>query len=345
MAPTCELGHLAKARCISPTKVPSLEFLVEALFSCKMKKGEDSPRLSNWSIRSGLVAEQITHAGADVHATIKSHEKLMTIMNPRREGRLRNTELRPNTSVMLYNHNWTSKAAIADIVDGTTVNSLVQAVIKSEDSVLTPDSIAPVLQATETVGDSEESRDAAEAPQRATLGVLLQAAKETADVGAMINIGFCWPRRLIRKHTPTPEAVTVATKEVVVEKDHDAGDDDDNEPDVEWAAASRGDATAAALSAGDSDDSSTGSTDVPNAVPRSSKRRRIFRLHCERIKQDILHIFLRCQRVMSKNHGTHAKFMAALRDALCIACQEDIDFVVHHPKDHGLTEEQTEWKL
>ena len=38
----------------------------------------------------------------------------------------------------------------------------------------------------------------------------------------------------------------------------------------------------------------------------------------ERVKQDILHVFLRFEKVLSKEHGAYKSFRLALRDALYV---------------------------
>ena len=45
----------------------------------------------------------------------------------------------------------------------------------------------------------------------------------------------------------------------------------------------------------------------------------------ERVKQDILHVFLRFENVLSKEHGAYKSFQLALRDALYVLNQDDLD--------------------
>jgi hypothetical protein len=71
----------------------------------------------------------------------------------------------------------------------------------------------------------------------------------------------------------------------------------------------------------------------------------MFGLRKERIKQDILHIFLRFERVVSKEHGAFADFMSALRDALYIPNQDDLDWVRQCLRESGKNDTEINQKL
>jgi hypothetical protein len=57
-------------------------------------------------------------------------------------------------------------------------------------------------------------------------------------------------------------------------------------------------------------------------------------------KEDILHVFLRFVRVISKKHGAFGPFMARLSDVMFIPSQNDLEFVKAALKSAGLTEDE-----
>ena len=351
MHPTVELGHLAKKRCISATKAPSLSFLVKALFDCTLEK-EGTPRISEWAKRNGLTDQQIEYAAKDAYASIKVYEKLMTIMNPRRDGRLHDSELMGGVAVTLYNPGWKSRASKARLLNSEIIDDdLVLVSITEDDIVYNPSSIVPSIDSSHVQRDEEESKDAeadtlnssqpeAHTPRSKTIGSLMSVAKAiTQDGGEQAKIVIPWPRCLIGKADLAHDNVTILFKETIVERQDDADD-----VDFEWESPPSAASTNQPASA-DDDDSSTGSADVRREIPRMSKKRRRYHLRKERIKNDILHIFLRFERVLSKEHGAFALFMTALRDALYISNRDDLDFVRQCLREHGFSEEKIDKKL
>ena len=65
----------------------------------------------------------------------------------------------------------------------------------------------------------------------------------------------------------------------------------------------------------------------------------------ERIKQDILHIFLRFQRVLSKEHGAFKIFMSRLRDTFFIPSPEDLEFLRVAMRAAGWTDAKIDEKM
>lgn len=55
------------------------------------------------------------------------------------------------------------------------------------------------------------------------------------------------------------------------------------------------------------------------------RRRRVRHIRRERVKQDILHVFLRFEKVLSKEYGAYKSFRLALRDARYVLNQDDLD--------------------
>jgi hypothetical protein len=76
----------------------------------------------------------------------------------------------------------------------------------------------------------------------------------------------------------------------------------------------------------------------------SSRKREDFLSCLERVKQDILHIFLRFQRVLSKEHGCYEMFMADLRDAFFIPNEADMDFIREMLQTAGMSEKEIDKK-
>ena len=350
--PTAELGHLAKARSISPTKNPSLGFLVNALFGCNLPK-DGTPRISQWDNRRGLTEEQIEYAAKDSYASIKVYEKLMTIKKPRRDGRLRDSELTDGVQVTLYNAGWKSRASNACVLNGEIMNDLVLVNIVEDDIVYNPSSMVPSVPSIESssrIQNNEEDRgddggdpnDASSVRQRKTIGELMSVAKAVArDNGDdQAKIVIPWPRNLIGK-APVNDNVSISFKETIVERQ----DDGDEDMDFEWEIPPpRASADQPAFADGN-DDLSTGSADVRREIPRMNKKRRHYHLRKERIKNDILHIFLRFERVLSKEHGAFALFMQALRDALYISNPEDLEYVRQCLREHGFSDTKIDKKL
>ena len=338
LSPVYELGHLAHARCVSPRKNPSIQFLLEALFGCTTPKGRDSPRLSNWDCRQGLSSDQIQYCGLDGYAGIMIFLKLMTIMNPHTNGKLQRRELKPALTVTLFNHELKSKAAIAAIIDAKVLpGGLIRVAISKPEAVFTPESYIPTMEL-----DQEEDTDTPQHSESTNGLTTLGSVSHILRATGADNVEFCWPVKLVRRYIPQATNIAVCRKEVIVEKEFP----DDEDSDVEWDAAEDAEDAAAPKEGGDaSDESSTGSADQQRRIPKLNRKRRYYRLRKERIKNDILHIFLRFDRVLSKEHGAYANFMSALRDALYIACDEDLELVRELLKEAGYSDKEIEKKL
>lgn len=120
LEPTLELGHLAKARGLTPTKGPSLDLLVSTLFDGVKLDGKDGggPRRSDWG--RPLSQQQIEYASIDAYATITCYKRNMQFMDPRVEGRLRQDDIVDGQEVSLYSRGWKTRVAEATICNGGT---------------------------------------------------------------------------------------------------------------------------------------------------------------------------------------------------------------------------------
>ena len=125
LKPVLELGHLAHARGLTPTKAPSLETIVNVLWpgtQLEGKHGTDSPRCTNWA-NSPLTLPQKLYAGCDGYSPAVSYKRMMQIMDPREQGRLLKRDATDGIEVTLY-----SKAFKTRVVEGvirTVVNNKV----------------------------------------------------------------------------------------------------------------------------------------------------------------------------------------------------------------------------
>jgi len=127
------------------------------------------------------------------------------------------------------------------------------------------------------------------------------------------------------REVPTDVAVNYVTKTVVeckIDSDHDSNeeetDQDSDDDHVETAPFVGGTGTGLLLNAIPHDDHR-------RSRPRSRRRKkRQFEAKLERVKQDILHIFPRFERVLSKDHGCFLMFMEDLRDAIFMPNEDDI---------------------
>ena len=337
VANVVKLGHLAKARGISPTRAPSLGFLVDALFGCHLEK-VDSPRLSNWGNRNGLSEEQVRYAALDTYASIKVYEKLVTMMNPQRDGKLKNKQLTTNLAVSLFTHRFKTKVAKAYLVDGEIKDSMVKVAVQEEGSIFSPTTELVSPPREELASAEMATENAASSTSNATIGDMFKIAKSSSEAStAAPIIFFWWPRRLIRKHVDATREITVSTREVAVER-NDAEDDDSI--DLEWEPGAR-----ASTGTGADDDSSTGSADVQHDVPIMSKRQRRFRLRKQRVKNDILHIFLRFEKALSIEHGAYSRFMSDLRDALYVPNEDDLELVRKCLREKNMSDSDINKKL
>jgi hypothetical protein len=64
------------------------------------------------------------------------------------------------------------------------------------------------------------------------------------------------------------------------------------------------------------------------------------------VKNDIAHIFFRFEKALSKEHGAFSDFIRALRDAVFVLDQNDLDQCLSVLREkHGMSDEEIEKKL
>eukprot|EP00984_Skeletonema_dohrnii_P038671 scaffold42201_cov150-Skeletonema_dohrnii-CCMP3373.AAC.1 len=119
LAPVVELGHLANDRCLSPNKAPSLPYLVNKLYPGVTMEGKEissgsSVRTSNWN-RSPLTPEQTHYANGDGYAPGVVYLRMMQIMDPRTEGKIRQCDVAVGMKVVLYLHGLKNRVAVGVI--------------------------------------------------------------------------------------------------------------------------------------------------------------------------------------------------------------------------------------
>ena len=107
VSPTVELGHLARARALSPTKAPSLAYLVERLYPGVSLEGKDGsgPRTSDWSGESNggeLTSEQISYASTDGYVLPFLYKEIMRHSDPRNEEVLTSGNVSVGMDVVIY---------------------------------------------------------------------------------------------------------------------------------------------------------------------------------------------------------------------------------------------------
>ena len=107
VSPTVELGHLAKARTLSPTKAPSVAYLVERLYPGVSIEGKDGlgPRTSDWSGESNggeLTPEQILYASTDGYILPCLYKEIMRHSDPRDSAVLTSSNVSVGMDVVLF---------------------------------------------------------------------------------------------------------------------------------------------------------------------------------------------------------------------------------------------------
>ena len=112
---TIELGHLAHARALC-SKAPALDFLVGLLWPGVILegKGGSGPRISDWS--SDLEDTQCNYAALDAYATMMAYRRLMQIMDPKVQRRLKKRDIFEGLKVTVYQRGWKTRVAEATVI-------------------------------------------------------------------------------------------------------------------------------------------------------------------------------------------------------------------------------------
>eukprot|EP00986_Skeletonema_menzelii_P003893 scaffold1261_cov155-Skeletonema_menzelii.AAC.3 len=329
LEPTVELGHLAKARGLSPTKNPSVEYLCERLFPGVVIEGKDSslpgPRLSNWGDEI-LTSVQLSYAETDAYVTAMLYKETMRHMDPRLEGRIPLTDANDGLVVVLYMRSF--KKVAEGVIRGTPNRNkiLVEIDLATDATLFCKSAMVDVVN--EDDGSIEKK----------SIDSLCSSRNHDANlIKVRWDLSFC--RRKFDLIGGDPVQLHTRTKTVLIEEDSgDEGElrearyDADDEDEENTGGHGHGNESNAS--------ESDGENDTRRRLPHN-RRRRLHHYRKEKVKNDILHIFLRHQRVLSKEHGAYYSYMTALRDALFILNDEDLEecLVVLRDK-RGMNDEQ-----
>lgn len=148
LAPTVELGHLAYARGLCPTKAPSLHSIVQRLWpgvELEGKEGGSGPRCSDWRA-SSLTADQIEYCANDGYTTAVSYNRIMQFMDPRVEGRILAKDVVNGLEVTLYSKGWKGRVATGVICGYSKKKIQVEIDLAKHANIYAPGTLVDVVQ-------------------------------------------------------------------------------------------------------------------------------------------------------------------------------------------------------
>lgn len=356
-----DTGHMAKDRGLVDRRNCSLAELVKILFKCELEKDLDM-RLSAWDKK--LSKNQKQYAALDAYATISVYMKLLTI--PFVDATTTPTpqigDVVVGTRVLLYTKNKATVVARGTVAEGSpgtphelTANQGTVTVKVQQEDVLKP---AALVSRSRTVTFSK---------------LFNPAAGDDSGPAAGDDSGFReipWSMTTLRLVPAEPtvlDEVTVTMETRSVARDEDFDDDDiaasaeeartatmaaetdvldaDNEEEEEEATgedetdACNADAETDACNAAAEADA----CNADEAAILEELDADIANWH-QFVKNDIVHIFLRFARVVSKDHGAFGAFMARLSDAFFIPSQSDIAFIKKALRNAGMSEDDIKKK-
>ncbi len=323
LAPTVELGHLAYARGISPTRRPSVEYLSEKLFPGVVIEGKDplqpGPRLSNWG-SPNLTREQREYAAVDGYITSELYKETLRHLDPRSEGEILPEDANDGVVVVLYLRSYI-KMAEGVIRQRRNRNKVVVEInLASAETLFIKSAMVDVLK--------EDGSIEKKSIEALCNNMNLDSDEDSSCIKIIWNLSFC-------RHKPNNDPVQphTRTKEILIEANSE------EEDEIREAMNNHDDGAQEDGSGSDASESA-GENDSRRRLPRN-RRRRLHIFQRERVKNDILHIFLRHQRVLSTEHGAYYSYITALRDALFVLNDEDLEecLVVLREK-RGMTEKQ-----
>jgi hypothetical protein len=117
-----ELGHVANDRSLCG-KAPALDFLVGLLWPGVVLEGKDGtgPRVGDWD---NLTADKINYAAKDSYATMAVYKRLLQIVEPKRQQKLRNADIIEGLEVTVYSRDWKKRIAEAVLVGSSSPSFL-----------------------------------------------------------------------------------------------------------------------------------------------------------------------------------------------------------------------------
>eukprot|EP00986_Skeletonema_menzelii_P010611 scaffold5229_cov137-Skeletonema_menzelii.AAC.3 len=305
LASDIELGHVAFDRCVSPTRAPSVPFLVDRLYPGVTVEGKDvsagaSVRTSNWH-KAPLTPEQLHYANCDGYVHALLYLRLMQFMNPRVEGKINRCDVVDGMKVVLYLPGFKNRVAMG-VIRGMQNNKKVAVEI----DLAQAECKSAIVHTVNDDGSTEEE------------GKSIHSLCSNLGEGESSIIKICWELLYCRRSRvgeDAPIEINTRTKQVVI---------DDNDGEDEEVRAQNYDGDDEANNGSVSSSSSDGENDNRTSLSRNL-RRRLHQLRKERVKNDIEHIFLRFQRVLSKEHGAYYSFITSLRDAMFVLNDDDLE--------------------
>lgn len=348
MAPTVELGHLARERSVAPTQSPSLVLMIATLYPGVKLSGKDGyPRIGPWNSWP-LPDEMERYMNNDAYIEAICYKRLMQLVIPSSLPRLRVEDLREGLSVNLYSSQFKSRVAKGTLTGGRS-RSGQKAHVKvslAEANVFVVNHIVEVV-SSNVHWDADDSS----LPSFASL----LARAEESDV-LEPHVVLAWSLYFCRQPVEEEaEAISLNTieREAIIQREEVEDDEldsefinDDSADEEEWedihpSPSSTRDDLEDGGEDDDTDESMQDSSDAgePQEPRRQSRRvrRRLYRVRLrsarfrryklreERVKNDIARIFFRFERVLRKDHGANQLFHRALRDAIYILNQDDLN--------------------
>jgi hypothetical protein len=328
LAAGINLPEMAKQRGVVPRANNSLATVVQALFSCDLKKG--SVRTSDWASNE-LTEEQRDYAALDAYAHMFCYLKLaaMPYVDPKAVPAPKIADVPQGTKVLLYNDQHSQVLASGSVVRqacGFALGGHIPVVFKdkvvvqvSQSDVRVPAAVAVESPLKKSFGQIfEDTAMPTAAPDAApTLEITWKLhdtrleAEEQGDGGDPITVAI----KTISIPTPAP----VAPVPVAVPENFESDDADTSDDDIE-------------------NDEHALHPPAPHTLPLTLDNKG------SRVKQDIVHIFLRFSRVLKKAHGAFALFMARLSDVFFIPSQDDLELIKDLLKQNGFSDDQIKQK-
>ena len=250
----------------------------------------------------------VTNSG---YTTVAVYNRTMQIMDPKVEGQLLKADAKNGLQVTLYSKGWKTRVVEGVICGYSNKQVHIKVDPKDRDKLYAPGTLVELMQA---------GSDGPPLTNRESLESIFNRFSELENDSSSVVV--LWPlyyaRRTIQLSAEdTPVQIRTEKKRVLIEYNsedelHQQRYDADNE-----------------LSNDDSDtDSSDGENDKTVRLPRN-RRRRLYQYLKEIVKNDIAHVFFRYERVLSKDHGAYFDFMTAMRDAIFVLNQNDLDECLH----------------
>ena len=321
LGPTIDLSPFARDRGKAETRVSALDDLVRTILGAVLPK-DATIRMSDWSKK--LNEAQTKYAALDAYASIAVFDHLRRCVVPTETPVPKLSDLPPDTRVVVYSRGLARHVADGIVVGGTDDfggNGVRLRVVVAD--VLVPGAKQLLSDATLL---------------SATAGLQPSATFELRWNRNNIRVPILEVANPVAVEEPLPPAATGQTGgragRAQPEPDPMALDDED---EVE-------DARAVPDEDVPSDDDDGDEEDhldclLGHGHDDGDDWRR------ETIKQDILHIFLRHQKLLSKEHGAFKVFMSRLRDLLFVPNPDDMALIKACLKKRGLSDDDITDKI